>query len=229
MQHLACIMDGNRRWAKSRGKDFRYGYEEGGAKAIDRVSDFCIEHGIKYLSLYAFSIENFRRPRLEREFLFAAMVRHCKQALQGCLKRGIRVRFIGDTALFPSAVRSACKRLEEQTKHLSRLNLNFLFCYGARQEIVSVVKILMEKYKSGAFKESELSEKVFSQYLWTAGIPEPDVILRTSGVKRLSNFLLYQAAYSEFYFLDCEWPDVSEDHLRGVLDYFAACKRSFGV
>jgi undecaprenyl diphosphate synthase len=131
--------------------------------------------------------------------------------------------------LFPKSIQPIIDEIELATQHFNALQINFLFCYGSRQEIIGGIKSLIKKIKAGLISEDEISEESFFQHLWTANIPEPDLIIRTGGAVRLSNFLLYQAAYSEFYFLDCFWPDIQEQHLVGALNYFNECKRNFGT
>ncbi|HZW61388.1 MAG TPA: polyprenyl diphosphate synthase [Candidatus Babeliales bacterium] len=227
MKHLACIMDGNRRWAKQKGWRSYQGHREG-VEAVKRVAQFCLDRNIPYLSLYTFSIENFNRSEQEKEFLFNLIIDGAQQSLEEFLKQGIRIRFIGDRSLFPASVLSTCQLLEQQTAHLTKLNLNFLFCYGARQEIVGGIKTLVRKVMEGIISEDEISPELFRECLWTKDIPEPDLIIRTGNVKRLSNFLLYQAAYSEFYFLDCLWPELTTEHLEAALTSYNNCQRNFG-
>ena len=227
MKHLACIMDGNRRWARQHSLQTLFGHKKG-AEAIQHVVDFCLKQHISYLSLYTFSIENFNRSRRELEYLFRILTQEARKQLDKCLEQDVRIRFIGDCSLFPENVKPTIDELEDQTKHCKTLNLNFLFCYGARQEIISGIKNVLKKIKQGLLSEDDISEDTFMQHLWTGGIPEPDLILRTGGAVRLSNFLLYQAAYSEFYFLDCFWPEINNEHLQKALAYFKECKRNFG-
>ncbi|MGE0207034.1 MAG: polyprenyl diphosphate synthase [Candidatus Babeliales bacterium] len=227
MKHLAVIMDGNRRWAKQRGLRPWLGHRQG-AESIKRIVDFCLKKGISYLSLYTFSLENFRRPESELSFLFDLIKHESLKQLDLFLKYGVRVRFVGDRSLFPDSIKPTIEKLETETGHLTNLNLNFLFCYGARQEIVGGIKKLLSKVKDGVLAEQDISEEAFSECLWTAGMPEPELIIRTGGAVRLSNFLLFQAAYSEFYFLDCLWPEIEEKHLLAAYQQFEDCKRNFG-
>lgn len=227
MKHLACIMDGNRRWARKNSLATLLGHKHG-AQVIQHVLDFCLEHHIPYLSLYTFSIENFNRSTEECSYLFDLLAKEVTKNLGTFLEYGIRVRFIGDRSAFPISVKPAIEHVEEKTKHLNTLQLNFLFCYGARQEIIDGIKTVVKKVRQGLLSEDDISENSFMHHVWTAGIPEPDLIIRTGGAVRLSNFLLYQAAYSELYFLDCFWPDITKEHLLKALDYFKECKRNFG-
>lgn len=228
IKHLACIMDGNRRWARKRGWLPWVGHRKG-AQAVKRVVDFCLEKKIPYLSLYTFSLENFKRPQEELTYIFDIMLEESEAMLAEYIEKGVKVRFIGDRSLFPTRIAPVLEHIEQQTAHLSTLNLNFLFCYGARQEIIGGIKTIVSKIKSGQLHEDELSDEIFAQHLWTSGIPEPEMILRTGGVKRLSNFLLYQTAYAEFYFIDCLWPELTKNHLEKAMAFFNNCQRNYGT
>lgn len=225
--HLACIMDGNRRWAKERGMVPWYGHSQG-VEAVKRVVEFCIEKKIPYLSLYTFSLENFKRSPEENGYLFKLMVEEAQKGVEEFKKHGIRLQFIGDRTLFPEQLAPLLDRVEKETAHLQTLHVAFLFCYGGRQEIATAAKNIARKVKSGQLKADDITPEVFGQHLWTSEFPDPDLIIRTGNVSRLSNFLLYQAAYSELYILDCLWPDLNRDHLQTAYDAFVACKRNFG-
>ncbi|HEB41526.1 MAG TPA: di-trans,poly-cis-decaprenylcistransferase [Candidatus Dependentiae bacterium] len=228
IEHLACIMDGNRRWAKKKGWMPWYGHKEG-IEAAKRVIQFCIKKNIPYLSLYTFSIDNFKRPADEIKYLFNNIVKEASSIIKEFKENGVRARFIGDRSWFPESIQSTCDEIEQETVDCSTLHLNLLFCYGARQEIVNAVKTIIEEIKQGKRTDKDLTPDLFSCYLWTADMPDPDLIIRTGGVKRLSNFLLYQAAYSELYFLDCLWPDITESHLEKAVSFFYQSKRNFGT
>lgn len=228
MKHLACIMDGNRRWAKSQGWLPWFGHKEG-VQAAKRAIEFCLEFQIPYLSLYTFSTENFKRPEQEISYLFNTIFAEVLTSFAPtCHKEQIRVKFVGDRSLFPQQLKPSLEQLEEETKNYSRLTLNVLFCYGAQQEMVSSVKKIVAEVQAGTLAVDDISESTIMHSLWTNGTPPPDLILRTGGVRRLSNFLLYQAAYSEFYFLDCMWPEIQREDFLGAVDYFEECKRNFG-
>lgn len=228
MQHLALIMDGNRRWAKKRSLQPWLGHQHG-AESVKRVAEFCLEKKIPHLSLYAFSLENFKRPEQERNFLFMLLIEQAEKYLPYFMEHKVRIRFIGDRTLFPEITKKTIKMLEDTTEPNHTLQLNLLFCYGARQEIVSSIKDITQKVITGLLTLDEISDDMIMDYLWTKGIPAPDLVVRTGGAKRLSNFLLYQAAYSEFYFLDCLWPDISREHLESAVANFFETKRNFGV
>lgn len=228
LTHLACIMDGNRRWAKQRGLVPWYGHKEG-VEAVRRVVQFCLEKNIPYLSLYTFSLENFKRSPEENNYLFGLMVNEAEKSLDEFRRRGIRLRFIGDRSLFPAQLTPLLDKAERETATHTKLTLTFLFCYGGRQEIYAAVKDIAHQVASGEVKESDVTPELLDKTLWTGDIPDPDLIIRTGGFSRLSNFLLYKAAYSEFCVLDCLWPDLSEKHLQEAYDNFMECKRNFGT
>ncbi|MFC1894471.1 polyprenyl diphosphate synthase [Candidatus Dependentiae bacterium] len=227
MQHLAIIPDGNRRWAKKNKLRSFFGHKKG-MDTFKVASEFCLKNSIRYLSIYTFSLENFNRSDDEKKYLFELLINQAKNELQDFVKNGIRVRFIGNKKYFPEHVLKAVEVLESKTKHLDKLNLNLLFCYGSKNEITHAVKELAKRVKAGVLAVEEINEESISNYLWTAGMPNPDLIIRTSGICRLSNFLLYQAAYSEFMFLDCHWPEITSAHLQKCYDNFKNIKRNFG-
>jgi undecaprenyl diphosphate synthase len=229
IKHLACIMDGNRRWAKKHGWLPWDGHKEG-VKTAQRVVDFCLQQSIPYLSLYTFSHENFRRPPEEQHFLFNILFKEIRKTMIDELQRKkVRVSFVGDRSLFPTSVRQECDEIEALTASADALQVNLLFCYGGRQEIVAGIKKIINEVQQGNVTASELTDTVVENYLWTAGIPAPDLIVRTGGVQRLSNFLLFQAAYSEFFFLDCLWPELTHAHLANVMESFETRQRNFGT
>lgn len=229
IQHLACIMDGNRRWAQKRALQTFFGHRKG-VESVRRVADYCIKNGIKYLSLYAFSVENFRRTKKEVNYLFNLIATQAQKHVPEFKQKDIRIRFVGDRALFPAHVRPVCDDVEVQTQDHATLQVNILFCYGARQEMVACFKTLLHKIQQGLLSEDQLDDQMILKSLWTADTPEPDLIVRTGGAsrKRLSNFLLYQAAYSEFYFTDCLWPDIDAPVLDEALASFTQTQRNFG-
>lgn len=228
MQHLAMIMDGNRRWAKSRKlKAVTLGHRKG-VDTVKTAISFCLKKGIKYLSLYVFSIENFNRPEEEKKYIFNLLVEVLKDGIADFIKQEIRVRFLGERDLFPASVLPTIKKTEEKTKDLDKLHLSFLFCYGAKQEVVYAAKSLAKKVKDGFLNFDDIDENMVQQELWTSELPNPDLIVRTSGISRLSNFLLFQAAYSELMFLDCYWPEINEVRLQQCVDNFYKVQRNFG-
>ena len=149
--------------------------------------------------------------------------------LEEIQKNNARARFIGDRELFPDSIRPVIEKIESESFHNTGLQVNLLFCYGGQQEIIAGVKSLIKKIKSGELKEDEITEKQLEKELWMGSFPAPDMILRTSGIKRLSNFLTFQGAYSELHFIDCMWPDINEKHLEAAIEYFDKTKRNFGI
>ena len=228
IQHLGVIMDGNRRWAKQRGLQPWEGHRAG-AKSLEQTIDFCITRKIPYLTVYAFSIENFKRSAQELHFLFDILAKElADEGIDRYSKKGVKIKFMGDQDLFPTQLLEIIERAQERTAANEKLQLNILFCYGGRQEIISAVKNIAQKIKRGIILPEEIDDDTFSRCLWTAHIPPPDLVIRAGKEKRLSNFLLYSLAYAELYFLDCYWPDVDQNILQSVIDEFKVRKRSFG-
>ena len=227
INHIAMVMDGNRRWAKKRGLIPMIGHSEG-VNSVKSVIEFCLKKRIRYVSLYMFSIENFKRSTREKSFIFNLLMKMTRKNVAQLIKQGVRVRFVGDRSLFPDKVKMSCQQMEQETAHLDKLHLNLLFCYGGRQEIVESVKRIARKVKRGQLSEDDISEDLVKQNMWSGDIPDPEIIVRTGGAHRLSNFLLYQSAYSELYFLDCLWPDITMDDLEKVYEDFMQRKRNFG-
>ena len=227
INHLACIMDGNRRWAMQQGLVSWLGHKKG-LDAVKLVIDFCLAHHISYLSLYVFSIENLQRCQDEQRYLFEVLAQEALQDLEMFKRKSICIRFIGDRTLFPVTVRPVCEKIEHETIAGTALQVNFLLCYGGRQEIVDATKRIVREVAQGALSPEDITADVFEKFLWTAGTPFPDLIIRTGGDNRLSNFLLFQCAYSELYFLDCLWPDISLTELESALIYFDKCRKNFG-
>jgi undecaprenyl diphosphate synthase len=227
MQHLACIMDGNRRWAR------KHGIGSVGKEGIDtayRVVEWCLKKKIPYLSLFAFSLENFKRSPLEIEPVFTLMVSEMARRTDELVRNQIQIRFVGDREQFPHRVRAACVELEEATRFGAHVVVQILFCYGARQEIVAACTKIAEMVANGILHPAAITADLFAQNLWTAAdVPCPDLILRTGYVDRLSNFLLYQAAYAELYFPEILWPELTHETLDEALTYYNSCKRNFGV
>jgi len=228
MQHLALIMDGNRRWAAQNGLAAVFHGHRKGAEALERVLKFCLERGIKYLSLYTFSLENLQRSEEEKRYMFDLLVEMLAKKRHYFVEHGIRISFVGDRTRFPSRVLSAVQDAEEATEHLSTLQVMFLFCYGAQQELVYAAKRLAEQVVAGDLKVEDISEQTLRNACWMPSCPDPDLVIRTGGQTRLSNFLLYQVAYSELMFLDCYWPEITEEHLAQCEEKFVATQQNFG-
>jgi undecaprenyl diphosphate synthase len=228
IQHLACQMDGNRRWAEQHGLSIFRGYDKG-AQAIKPIARFCIENGIPFLSLYAFSTENFKnRSEIEKAFVFNLIAHEIENNLHEFIEHGMRIRFIGDRSLFPAHLAPIFERVESSTQNCTALNLNFLFCYGATQEITHAAQELARQVQAGIITVGDITPELFARHLWTGGMPNPEIVIRPGARHRLSNFLLFQSSYSEFFFLDTLWPDMTPDILETSLQEFKQRRRNFG-
>lgn len=223
-QHVGFIMDGNGRWARQRGLPRLAGHRAG-AENLRRVLRACGEWGIKYVTIYAFSTENWGRPREEVEGLFHLMDQFIDRELPELMKNGIQVRHIGRMDGVPEELQRKIRKVLEATKHNDQLILCVAFNYGGRAEIVDAVRRLI----ADGVKPEQVDEELLSSYLYTAGIPDPDLIIRTGGEMRLSNFLLWQSAYAEYYSTPTYWPDFDEEELyKALLDY-SRRERRFGL
>ena len=220
-QHVAFIMDGNGRWAKERGLERSEGHRAG-TENIRQIIRTSRDLGIKCLTFYAFSTENFKRPESEVSFLMSLLQEFFKSEIQELYREGARIHILGDLSLFPLPVRFILEHAQKYTKDNDTIHINLALAYGGRAEIVwAVNKLLKEDVK-------EVDEDSFSSYLFTSGMPDPDLVIRTSGEYRISNFLLYQIAYSEFYFTPVYWPDFDQDHYRLALEDYEMRTRRFG-
>lgn len=228
IQHLAIIMDGNRRWAKAQGLIPSLGHRQG-AEKVELAIKFCLKQKIKHLSLYTFSLENFKRSEFEKNFLFSLLIEQANKNCEKLIESKVCVKFIGDRTKFPPSVMAACQQLEKETSSCRELNLYFNFCYGGQQEIISGVKNILKEIRNNKINEEDINETNFKEYLWSHNIPDPEIIVRTGGINRLSNFFLFQAAYSELFFLDCLWPDLTEENLQNVFDEFKLRIRNYGI
>ncbi len=227
-RHVAIIMDGNRRWARSRGLPRLAGHRAG-VEAVRRTVRAAIQQGVGWLTLYAFSSENWRRPPDEVLDL-TGLLRHFVRAEMAELARqGVRLRFIGDRNRFAPEIRADLAAGEELTQANRRLTLVVALSYGARDEIVAAARAVAEAAAAGRLDPADLDESSFTSLLSTEGMPDPDLVIRTSGEQRLSNFLLWQSAYAELLFLDVMWPDFGERHFAGALAEFARRERRFGA
>ncbi|MDE5591953.1 MAG: di-trans,poly-cis-decaprenylcistransferase [Helicobacter sp.] len=220
VKHLAIIMDGNGRWAKQRFKPRIFGHQEG-AKKIQQVTEFCLHTGIKYLSLYAFSTENWRRPQKEIDFLMMLLNQYLTQNQQICLDMNIRFRTIGDLSIFPKNLQKKIKDFEDFTKKCGGLTQILALNYGSKDELRRVFLKLSQQ-------ELAITEETIQQNLDTADFPEVDMLVRTGGEQRLSNFLLWQSAYAELFFTKTLWPDFSHEELMNMIKEFSSRQRRFG-
>lgn len=221
MQHLALVMDGNRRWAKSKGMPAWFGHRQG-SKTVEMVMKYCIDEKIPFLSLYTFSLENLQRSNEEVSYLFS-MIQEMQSRIKEFIDAGVKVRFVGDLSFVPSQTRTVCEAIEQSTIDGSKLQCNFLFCYGGQQEIIAAAQKLVLQGP-----QTVVTKELFRSYLWSGSIPDPEVIIRTGGVQRLSNFLLFQAAYAEIRFLDCFWPDLTSELLDGTIQDCLKSQKNFG-
>ena len=228
IQHLAIIMDGNRRWAKQQGLMPWEGHKSG-IDPVKKTVEFCIEQKIPHLSLYTFSLENFNRSQKELDVLFDTIKRGLtNEEFTKLTQHGVRVRFIGDRSRFPESLHVTINDIEEKTASGKNLQLNLLFCYGGQQELTAAMQELGKKIAAGTLKPTEITPELIQQHLWMAHGPNPDLIIRTSGVRRLSNFLSWQSAYSELMFLDFHWPEITKQSLYEAIKKFEKIKRNFG-
>jgi len=227
-QHLAIIMDGNGRWAKQRGLQRIAGHQQG-VQVVTQIVDECVERGIAYLSLFAFSSENWGRPQPEIAALMELLLLFLDSQRQQMLDSGIRLRVIGDRNRLSDSVRAALATAEQETSTGSGLTLVLALSYGGRDEIVRAAKKIAERAAQGLVDFATLDNKQFSTFLDTTDIPEPDLLIRTSGEMRISNFLLWQSAYAELYFTDVLWPDFDAAELQRAIDDYQRRKRRFGL
>ena len=218
-KHLAIIMDGNGRWAKQRGKNRVFGHSNG-VKAVRDSAEACAELGVEYLTVYAFSTENWNRPQLEVTALMTLLMKTITAELKTLTKNDIRLGAIGDIDSLPKSVAKQLKDAIAATAHCKRMQLNLALSYSGKSEIMSAVKKLAAKVEAGELKAADITEEAFESELYTKGMPDPELLIRTSGEHRLSNFLLWQLAYAEFYFTDVLWPDFDKEELyKAIIDY----------
>lgn len=226
-EHIAVIMDGNGRWAKKQGQDRLFGHSFG-VDAVRHTVNACQKLGVKYLTMYAFSTENWGRPKAEVDGLMELMVRTIVGEIPDLMKREVRIHGIGDLEGLPEDCRTEMYNAIEVTKNNDNLNLILALNYSAKWEITKAVKKIAEKAKSGDLDPDAVNEELISAHLSTAALPDPELLIRTSGEMRLSNFLLWQCAYSEFYFTEVLWPDFNEEELYKAVIDFQFRERRFG-
>ena len=228
-QHVAIILDGNGRWAKSKGMPRNYGHAQG-SKNVERICEEAYRMGIKYLTVYAFSTENWNRPQDEVDALMKLLRNYMKTCLKTAAQNDMKIRVIGDLGRLDDDIRGRIAELIEATKDNKGLNFQIAINYGSRDEMVRAARRLAEDCASGKIGPEEIDETLFERYLDTHGIPDPDLLIRTSGEQRLSNYLLWQLAYTEFYFTDVLWPDFTKEELvKAVAQYNARDRRYGGV
>ena len=226
-EHVAIILDGNGRWAKKRFLPRNMGHAQG-SKTVERIIEDAFDMGIKYLTVYAFSTENWRRPKDEVDALMKLLRDYLKTCIKRANKNNMRVRVIGDVTGLSEDLREKIEQLEEASKGNTGINFTIALNYGSRDEMIRAMKKMAGDLLAGTLKKEDITEDAFAGYLDTKGIPEPDLMIRTSGEQRLSNFMLWQLAYTEFYFTDVLWPDFNKKELKKAVEYYNGRERRFG-
>lgn len=226
-QHIAIILDGNGRWAKAKGMPRNYGHAQG-SKNVEKICEEAWRMGIKYLTVYAFSTENWSRPENEVAALMKLLRNYMKTCLKTAAKNDMKIRVIGDIEPLDDDIKSRIRELEAATTDNGGLNFTIALNYGSRDELTRAAQKIAKDCAEGKIKAEEIDESVFETYLDTHGIPDPDMMIRTSGEQRLSNYLLWQLAYSEFYFTDVPWPDFTKEELVKAIEEYNHRHRRFG-
>ena len=226
--HVAIILDGNGRWAKAKGMPRNYGHVQG-AKTVEVICEEAYKMGIQYLTVYAFSTENWNRPQDEVDALMKLLRNYMKTCLKTAEKNRMCVRVIGDKTRLDEDIRTRIAELEEATKNNDGLHFQIAINYGGRDEIVRAVHNIAEEIKSGRLEERDITEQLISDRLDTKGIPEPDLLIRTCNEQRISNFLLWQLAYTEIYFTPVAWPDFTKEELEKAIDAYNHRDRKYGL
>jgi undecaprenyl diphosphate synthase len=226
-KHLAIIMDGNGRWAKQKGLIRALGHESG-TKSVKVTVETCAKLGIQNLTLYAFSTENWNRPKLEVETLMKLLISSLKKEIKTLQSNNIKLNAIGNLTNLPTKVQKELQEVIDKTSENTRMTLTLALSYGAREEIVQAVKKISDKVKNNIISEQAIDESIINQHLYTHNLPDVDLVIRTSGEHRISNFLLWQIAYAEFYFIDVLWPDFTENNLYEAIISYQKRERRFG-
>ena len=225
--HVAIILDGNGRWAKAKGMPRNYGHAQG-SKNVERICEDAYKMGIKYLTVYAFSTENWSRPKGEVDALMTLLRNYMKTCLNTAKKNRMKVRVIGDKTGLDPDIQTRIRELEEASKDNDGLNFTIAINYGSRDEIARAVRHISEDVAAGKLDPTSVTEETISNYLDTAGIPDPDLLIRTSGELWLSNFLMWQLAYTEFYFTNTPWPDFTKEELAEAIEKYNSRDRRYG-
>jgi undecaprenyl diphosphate synthase len=226
-KHLAIIMDGNGRWAKQKGLLRAFGHENG-TKSVRLTVEACAKLGIENLTLYAFSTENWNRPKLEVDTLMKLLISSLKTELKTLLENNIKLNTIGNIDMLPKSAQKQLLDVIQKTKDNSRMTLTLALSYGSREEILNAVKNISDKVKNNIISIDSIDESIFNQHLYTQNLPDVELLIRTSGERRISNFLLWQIAYAELYFTDVLWPDFNEEHLFEAIISYQKRERRFG-
>ncbi|MEK9658003.1 MAG: polyprenyl diphosphate synthase [bacterium] len=222
-QHMAIIMDGNGRWAKQKNKLRSHGHQEG-SKALERCIEYCIEFNIKYLSAYTFSTENWNRPKKEIDFLMTLLYNSINKQIPKLKEKKINLNFFGSLEKLSPKIQTLIKTTQQYHQQNPKLTLNILLSYGSKAEILNACKSLLNK----KINPQDLTEEMFTNHLWTKNIPEPDILVRTGGEYRISNFMLWQCAYTELIFIKENWPDFSKQTFTNILNIYNKRQRRFG-
>lgn len=226
-QHVAIILDGNGRWAKAKGMPRNYGHMQG-AKAVEDILEVARDMGIKYLTVYAFSTENWNRPDTEVSALMTILRQYLKTSIKKSMKNNVRCRVIGERSRLSDDIRSAIDELEETTKENTGLQFTIAINYGSRDEITRAVRKIAARCAAGEISAEDITEKMISENLDTWDLPDPDLMIRTCGEQRISNYLLWQCAYTEFYYAQVAWPDFDKEQLQMALDSYGKRDRKYG-
>ena len=225
--HIAIIMDGNRRWARQKNLDIREGHKKG-AETLEKIAKYCNKIGIKYLTVYAFSTENWKRSSEEVGALMILLQNYLNDFSKRANTENIKIKVLGDISVLSKGMQNSINKAMERTKENTGLTLNIAFNYGGRAEITYALKQIAEKIKNNELSIDDISEDLLSNHLYTKGQPDPDLLIRTSGELRTSNFLPWQIAYTEFYFDNKYWPDFSEEDLLKAIEIYEGRNRKFG-
>lgn len=226
-QHIAIILDGNGRWAKAKGMPRNYGHSQG-SKNVEKICEIAYKMGVKYLTVYAFSTENWNRPKSEVDALMTLLRNYMKTCLKTAEKNQMKVRVIGDKSRLDDDIRTRIEELEEASKNNDGLNFQIAINYGSRDEMIRAMRKMAKECEDGKLTSEEITEEKFESYLDTHDIPDPDLLIRTSGEQRLSNYLLWQLAYTEFYFTDIPWPDFTKEELEKAIEQYNSRDRRYG-
>lgn len=226
-RHIAVIMDGNGRWAQKRGLPRTAGHKEG-AETFRTIATQCKNLGLEYLTVYAFSTENWSRPKAEVEAIMSLLDRYLRESIETMARDQIRLRFLGDTSILSPSLRTLIAETDELTRHITGFQANICLNYGGRDELVRAARAFAQDCVDGKRKPEDLTEADFPSYFWSSGIPDPELLIRPGGELRLSNFLLWQCAYSEIYVTDTLWPDFDSDALDRALAWYRSRDRRFG-
>jgi len=226
-RHIAIIMDGNGRWAKKRGLPRTAGHAAG-AEAFRRTANYCRTLGVEYLTVYAFSTENWKRPAEEISGIMKLLGRYLKEALRDMEKNHVRFKFFGDLTQLDPNLQKLCRDAEERSAGYKGVQVNFCLNYGGRDEIIKASQAFARDVKEGKYAPEDLNDPLLSSYLYSAGVPDPELIIRPSGELRTSNFLLWQSAYSEYVFMDILWPDFGPKDLDAAIAEYCSRNRRFG-